>query len=61
METRELGETGVNVGVVGLGTEYLHKEPRKTVASVMHQDIDRGIGYLDCKVFMSGKDRVRRA
>ncbi|UCB52508.1 MAG: aldo/keto reductase [Candidatus Zixiibacteriota bacterium] len=47
METRRLGRTGIDASVIGLGTEHLHKKPRKTVVSVIHEAIDRGVSYFD--------------
>ncbi len=44
---RKLGRTGVDVGVVGLGAEYLEFEPEKTVVSVVHEAIDNGVNYID--------------
>lgn len=47
MKTRKLGKTGLDVGIVGLGTEYLYKRSRETVVSVVHEAIERGVNYLD--------------
>lgn len=47
MEYRRLGKTGLKVGVIGLGTEYLNKKSRNTVISVVHEAIDNGINYFD--------------
>ena len=47
MEHRKLGKTGLNVSVIGLGTEYLNRRPRKTVISVVRESIERGINYFD--------------
>ncbi len=44
---RKLGRTGVDVGVVGLGMEYLEFEPEETVKSVVHAAIDGGVNYID--------------
>ncbi|HEY50511.1 MAG TPA: aldo/keto reductase [Dehalococcoidia bacterium] len=53
---RKLGRTGVDVGVVGLGMEYLEFEPEETVKSVVHAAIDGGVNYID--LFMASP-RVR--
>jgi predicted aldo/keto reductase-like oxidoreductase len=47
MEYRKLGRTGVNVGVVGLGMEYLEKASEDTVASVVGTALDCGVNYFD--------------
>jgi uncharacterized protein len=47
MELRKLGRTGVQVGPVGLGMEYLEKVPTETVVSVVHEAMDSGVGYFD--------------
>jgi predicted aldo/keto reductase-like oxidoreductase len=46
-ETRKLGRTALEVGVVGLGAEHLHNKPRKRVVSVIHEAIERGVNYFD--------------
>ena len=47
MKTRTLGKTGLDVGIVGLGTEYLHQRSRETVVSVVGEAIERGVNYMD--------------
>ncbi|MCK5118745.1 MAG: aldo/keto reductase [Candidatus Latescibacteria bacterium] len=47
MKTRTLGKTGLDVGTVGLGTEYLYQRSRETVVSVVGEAIERGVNYMD--------------
>lgn len=47
MEYRKFGNTGLDVSVIGLGTEYLHKQSRETVISVIQRAIDSGVNYVD--------------
>ncbi|MCK4234265.1 aldo/keto reductase, partial [candidate division WOR-3 bacterium] len=47
MKYRKLGKTGFDVSIIGLGTEYLNRKPRKNVVSVVHAAIDRGVNYFD--------------
>ena len=56
MPTRTLGRTGLEVGVIGLGTEYLVETTRETVASVVHEAVDRGVNYIDM-IFAPGHYR----
>lgn len=47
MEYRILGRTGLKVGAIGLGTEYLNRRPRAQVVSVVRSAIERGVNYID--------------
>ena len=47
MKYRKLGKTDLDVSIIGLGTEYLNRKSRKTVVSVVHEAIERGINYFD--------------
>ena len=47
MEYRKLGATGLDVGTIGLGTEYLIDKPRETVTAVIRKAIGCGINYFD--------------
>jgi len=44
---RKLGRTGLEVSIIGLGTEYLNRKPRDTVVSVVREAIDKGVSYFD--------------
>jgi hypothetical protein len=47
MEQRTLGGSGVGVGAIGLGTEYLLGLPREHIAAVVHRAVEQGITYFD--------------
>jgi len=47
MEYRPLGETGLNVGVIGLGVEHLKKKPVGDVARVIREAVGGGVNYID--------------
>jgi len=47
MEYRKLGKTGLDVSLIGLGTEYLLPQKRDTVISVINKAIDSGVNYFD--------------
>jgi predicted aldo/keto reductase-like oxidoreductase len=46
METRRLGRTGLEVGVVGLGTEHLTTQ-RESMDAVLDLAVPAGVNYLD--------------
>lgn len=47
MEYRKLGRTELDVGKIGLGTEYLIDLPRETVVAVIQSAVERGVNYFD--------------
>lgn len=47
MQYRKLGNTGLDVSVIGLGTEYLFYQDKNTVVSVINKAIDFGVNYFD--------------
>ena len=54
---RKLGKTGLNAGVIGLGTEHLDGRPYEAVEEVIHAAAAAGINMMD--LFMPGEE-VRR-
>ncbi len=59
---RKLGRTGADVGVIGLGAEYLEHEPEKTVVSVVHEAVDNGVNYIDLFLASPGvRDNIGKA
>jgi predicted aldo/keto reductase-like oxidoreductase len=46
MEMRKLGKTGLQVGVIGLGTEHLLQQ-RETMEKVLREAVDAGANYID--------------
>lgn len=54
MQTRTLGRTGMAVGAISLGTEYLLGQSRADITRVIHAAVERGVNYYD--VFWSQPD-----
>lgn len=44
---RKLGRTNVDVGVIGMGCEYLWHSSREDVVSVVQEAVDNGVNFLD--------------
>jgi len=50
MKFRRLGKTNIEVGIIGLGTEYVWHDPLKKVEEVVMGAIENGVNYID--IFM---------
>ena len=57
MEHRQLGRTGLDVGVIGLGMEHVIASPEK-VAPVVHRAIDRGMNFIDMMIWTAEHKEV---
>ena len=70
MQYRKLGRTGLDVSLIGIGTEHLYRQSREAVVSVIHGAIEGGVNYFDlpfslpdyldnlCAAFKGYRDRV---
>ena len=54
MQYRQLGKTGKNVGIIGLGCEHLDRKPYQQVKETIDAALEHDVNILD--VFMPGKE-----
>jgi predicted aldo/keto reductase-like oxidoreductase len=47
MKYSKLGRTGLDVSIIGIGTEHMRGQPRETVVSTLRGAVERGINYFD--------------
>jgi uncharacterized protein len=47
MKHSELGGTGLNASILGLGTEHLRGQPPETVIATLRAAVEQGINYFD--------------
>jgi predicted aldo/keto reductase-like oxidoreductase len=47
MKYTQLGRTGLDVSMIGIGTEHLHGQSQETVVSVLREAVERGVNYFD--------------
>ena len=47
MKYTELGRTGLDVSVIGIGTEHMRGQPCETVVPTLRLAVERGINYFD--------------
>ena len=46
MEYRKLGKSGLDVGVIGLGTEHIEKK-KETMEAILRTAVEAGVNYID--------------
>lgn len=47
MKYTGLGRTGLDVSVIGIGTEHMRGQPRETVVSTLRMAVELGVNYFD--------------
>ena len=62
MKTRILGRTGLEVGVLGMGTEYLVGQEEEAYIRCFQTAADRGVNYIDVLFsYPEYRDRIGKA
>ena len=51
---RKFGRTAIDVGVIGLGAEYLEHASRDAIVPVVDEALENGVNYID--LFMASPD-----
>ena len=47
MNYTELGRTGLNASIIGIGTEHMRGRPREMVVPTLRAAVERGVNYFD--------------
>jgi aryl-alcohol dehydrogenase-like predicted oxidoreductase len=47
MKTATLGRTGLEVSIIGIGTEHMRGQPREPVVSTLRAAVEHGVNYFD--------------
>lgn len=62
MNRRTLGRTGLEIGVLGIGTEYLNGQDAETYDAVLHTAAECGVNYIDVLfAFSDYRDKLAAA
>lgn len=54
MQYRQIGNTGIEASIIGVGLEHVDTKPREQVEEVVHAALDHGVNIMD--VFMPGEE-----
>jgi predicted aldo/keto reductase-like oxidoreductase len=54
MKYQALGRTGLQVSIIGIGTEHLHGHSQETSVSVLREAVERGVNYFDLPFSLAG-------
>ena len=54
MNYTQLGRTGLQASIIGIGTEHMRGQPRETVVPTLRAAVERGVNYFDLIFAMPG-------